>query len=304
MTDLLNTDLEETFSLSQPIETPIEIKNLQKWFASIITRPLTKENHINPIAPNGAPIYQEATRFIIESPLLKPHQRLEIYNQHFWWRLQNILRKNFPLTLRILGDQIFNAMTVQYLLYYPPSHWSLTFLGKQLPTWVRQNYREQNHELIHNSAEIDWIFCESFTSTQYPFLTLDSLLALDSETLLVKNFYLQPHLFVVEYPYDLLIFREKTLKEFPEFLEKNPIPALSKDTNHYFVIFRNQKNNVSWKEISQNEYFLMQQFKKGISLKKVCDWVQNHETAVSKITIEDLQHHIQNWALLGWLTLP
>ena len=54
-------------NLNQFIEVPMEIKNLQEWFASIITRPLIAQGCINPIAPNGNLIEKEAVNFIVSN---------------------------------------------------------------------------------------------------------------------------------------------------------------------------------------------------------------------------------------------
>lgn len=283
-------------------KAPSHIEELQEWFGSIIKRPLI-EDRINPIAPSGDLICQEAAKFIMTSPTLKPHHRLEIYNQQFWWRLQNLLQSNFPMTLRILGYKAFNEIVVQYVMDYPPNHWSLTLLGKQLHNWTKQNYHSKDRELISCVTELDWVFCESFVADQYPFLTIDSLTVWDPEKVLTVNFYLQPHLFLVEFPSDLLIFREKLVKENPEFWSKNPLPNLSEDKTHYFVIFRNLKNNVAWKEVSQSEHLLMLQFKNGLSIQKACDWLQHPDAILCGVTIEYLQTYVQNWILLGWLTL-
>src|SRR5437016_6261368 len=106
------------------IEVPAEILNIQKWFSGIIVNPLI-EDRINPISPMGIDIQIEVARFILPSAHLKPYQRMEIYNQQYWWRLINILQANFPLTLRLLGPGMFNRIVVLFLKENPPKHWSL-----------------------------------------------------------------------------------------------------------------------------------------------------------------------------------
>ena len=73
-------------------KVPLELKKTQEWFASIITRPIDVENQMMPISPSGVPMEEEAKRFIVPRPKLRADERIQIYNQQYWWRLLNILQ--------------------------------------------------------------------------------------------------------------------------------------------------------------------------------------------------------------------
>ena len=82
--------------------TPSQLKSTQEWFASIITHPLGKNDTIQSLSPHGCLIAEEAARYVIPSPTLHPHLRMQIYNQQYWWRLLNTLHANFPMLTRLL----------------------------------------------------------------------------------------------------------------------------------------------------------------------------------------------------------
>ncbi len=280
------------------------LQSTQEWFASIITSPLAKNDSINPMMPNGMLIAEEAARYIVPSPTLLPHQRLQIYNQQYWWRLLNTLHANFPLVTRLFGYQAFNEkIGLPYLHQCPPNHWSLTLLGERLPSWVANHYTKPDKPLIHNAANLDWAFTASFIAPQHPPLDLNQLAQEDPSLLLSKPFYLQPHIHLFEWDYDLLAFRELFLQEEVDYWTEHRFPALPKKQSSYFALYRTLKNSQAWREITKGEYFLLQLFQKGSSVEAACEVMEEQELAVYEQVAANLQKWIQDWTRLGWLTL-
>lgn len=289
-------------SLYPSIEVPTEVRLLQEWFATIISQPLIGQNQINPISPKGASIVEEAACYISPGPKLKSYQCLEIYNQQFWLRLLNVMEKNFPLTSRILGNP-FKEIAKEYLLGNFPNHWALTYMGKEFPKWIKNHYHGINKELVCHSAQIDWIFYSCFISKRLDILTRDVFSRFDGTAQYNVNFCLQPYIFLVKYPYDLPIFRETIIQYDCAFWHANSIPSLTETDTHYFVIFRNYKNIVSWKKISLAEFLLIKRFNLGSSILNVCNWIEKQDEDLKKIMVEKFQTWIQNWITLGWFVL-
>lgn len=285
------------------IPIPQELKNIQEWFGSIISRPLLKNDQINPISPSGLIITKEATKFISPSPTLKPHQRMQIYNQQYWWRLLDALQTNFPLVTRLFGPTDFNQkIAIPFMVKYPPDHWSLTLFGEKLPGWIDKYYHASDKKLVYDAALLDQIFASSFLGKQNPLLDLETLSKNDPEALLNLPFYLQPHLFLVQFDYDLPFLREEMLKEEPQYWMKHDFPRLPSEKIYHFVFFRNSKNNVAWKDISQEEFFLLKRFQEGASIQLACNWIEEQAEELQESMGMGLQQWIQGWARFGWLT--
>lgn len=260
------------------MEVPSEIGDLQHWFTKIVGQPLEKEDdRIQPLSPFGTDIVHEAARFILPSNLL-PHQRLEIYNQQYWRRMFKILQTNFPLTLRLLGESAFNQLVVSYLTIYPSTHWSLAPIGDHLPTWVKDNYAGDNKDLIYYATDLD-LHCY-LSSIALSYLSL-------AEGHLDIDLHLQPHLFLLEYPYDL-----------PK-LRKNPQHNLI-HAKFYYVLYRNKKNRVTWKEVSREEFLLLSQFRGGVTLFRLCAWIQKQEVGLQEVMGERLEEWVGSWTRSGW----
>lgn len=102
-------------------KVPFKLKKTQLWFGSIIGRPIDEDSKMNPISPAGQPIEIEACDFIRPSPTLRPAQRIQIYNQQYWWRLLSSMHETFPLVTRLFGYHDFNKIiAIPYLVKFPP----------------------------------------------------------------------------------------------------------------------------------------------------------------------------------------
>lgn len=291
-------------SLKKEPKVPLDLKNTQEWFGSVIKRRLVEGDHINPTAPNGKEISTDAAHYIVPSPTLRPHQRIEIYNQQYWWRLINTLQINTPLLLRLFGFTAFNeTIAIPYLLKYPPNSWSLNTLGEKLPQWVQEEYHQPDHLLVYKAAYLDEIFASNFYALQYPHLDFTSLAQQDPDALLEMPFCLQPHVYPLEFEYDLLTFRDLLVKQEGDYWTKNPFPELKKDKAYYYILFRNFENNIAWKLIEKDEYLLLSQFKTGISIQAACDWIEDQEEDLRESLEGHLQKWLQDWTRYGWLIL-
>jgi hypothetical protein len=294
----------QTIYENKDASIPCQLKTTQEWFAGIITSRLTEDNLINSHAPTGMLIAEEAARYIVPSPTLRPHQRMQIYNQQYWWRLLNTLHDNFPLVTRLFGHHAFNEeIGIPYLMRYPPNHWSLSSLGERLPKWVTEEYQAPDRPLILNAAQLDWAFTESFLSPQKASLDLANLIQDNPDNLLAYTFYLQPHIQLFKWDYDLISFREAFLKEKVDYWTENDFPPLLKERTYYFILYRSLKNNILGKEISSGEYALLSILKKGSTIESACEFLEQQETSIYEQAVTNLQQWFQDWTIRQWLTL-
>lgn len=276
---------------------PPQLLKIQKWFGELISRPLIDLETINPRTPRGEEVEIEAKEFIAPSPFLKPHERLQIYNQQYWWRLLNTLQDNFPLLLRLFGAADFaDTLGIPYLLASPPNHWSLNDLGNKMPKWIHDTYSSSDKELVFWAAMADRAYCELFFKPLYP-----SLSGGEASDLVSRTLYLQPHVKLFEFPFDLISFRHACLKETPEHWLENDFPHLTKGTT-FCLVFRKRKGPISSKNISETEYLLLKQIEKGASIDALCDWIGESSESIQKSAEESLEKWFKEWTSSGILT--
>jgi hypothetical protein len=283
---------------------PVKLLAAQQWFASIITRPIDLNSRMDPISPSGRPMKEEAADYILPSPTLKPAQRIQIYNQQYWWRLINTMQDIYPLVTRLFGFEGFNQnLAVPYLVKYFPNHWSLNILGDRFPLWIEEEYHEKDYDLVYNSALVDWAYNDSFLAAPGKALENTSIL----EQLLDQNLMLQPHLHLFELPYDLFGFRVDCLAHEPPYWEEHEFPKLvqhPEGKNFYFVLYRNRENNIAVNEIDQAEFNALLYFRNGTSINQFCEWLegQPQDDPLVVAAGENLHVWIQRWIASQWFS--
>lgn len=269
---------------------PQSLKKLQEWFASIIVRPIDDHSQMMPTSPSNIPMEIEARQYIVPSPTLKPDQRIQLYNQQYWWRLLSTLHDNFPSATRLLGYHTFNhKIAIPFLQKYPPNHWSLNHLGKELPEWVRKNYKGEIPLLIQDSIDADWSYVKSFFAGNLPFP-----LGSEEETL-NKKLTLQPHVNLHQFSHPFMAFRDEVVDQSPEYWQENPLPDMGSKGKYFFVIYRSSQYNIVWFEIDYPQYAILSTFKEGRSIAEICDWLENQEQEIQEAAKDKLHLFFQEW---------
>ena len=202
---------------------PSKLKKIQEWFGSIISRPIDQDSRMDPLSPSGIPMEEEARAYILPSPTLPAHRRIELYNQQYWWRLLTSMQESFPMVTRLFGYREFNrVIATPYLVKYRPEHWNLNALGRRLPQWIEEEYEGGDKALILDAAKIDLAYEYSFTAGHFPSITLQDLA--DEKQFFETKLYLQPHIVLFTLPYDLFTFRGVFILNKPEHWEQTPFP--------------------------------------------------------------------------------
>lgn len=275
---------------------PSKLKKAQVWFGSIISRPIDEDSRMDPISPSGQPMEIEACDYIRPSPTLRPAQRIQIYNQQYWWRLLGTMHESFPMVTRLFGYHDFNRLiAIPYLDNYPPNHWSLNEIGSHLSKWVKEHYQESDQKLVYDAAAVDWSFNQSFCAKQYDPIAASDL---PLEGMKLK---LQPHIHLFELDYDLFTFRADFLKQEPEYWIENDFPELKKERTYYYTLFRNSDLDIQWMEITPAFYRLLEFLRKEASVDEACQWIEEQGGALMEEAAKHLQDWFQHAAAHRWL---
>ncbi len=275
------------------LQVPPELKRLQCWFGKVISTPLGPDCTIAKFGPNKCKMDKEAARFVVKSQTLQPEQRMEIYNQQYWFRLINTMQDFYPLLVRLFGYTDFNeSIAIPYLKDHPPQDWSLNPLGDKLPDWIKLNYKLEDRQLVFDAAQLDQDFHQVFFPKR---IVLEETV---TEDFLEKPLILQPHVTLHNLPYNLFSFRRDLLMESPDYWIENPFPELPKGEFH-FCLFRNRSSNIQWRVISPVELLLMKELQKGITLDDLCEFLENQEESIRAEAETSLETWFKDWTLHG-----
>ncbi len=275
---------------------PIGLQLTQEWFGSIISRPIDLESRMNPISPSGRPMEEEAKDFILPSLTLRSDQRIQIYNQQYWWRLLNCLHENFPFVVCLFGYEDFNkSIGIPYLAKYPPNTWCLNDLGTRLTQWLEEDYQAPDANLVKGAAAIDLAFNQAFFAGK-------RRVPEDLAEMAESKIFLQPYVYLFHFKNALFEFRKEMLKEKPEYWLDHDFPSL----NHiegYYILRRSATNHIVVDALEPAAFLILQQFRCGATLDDVCDWLEKQEPVISEPASKNLHLWFQEWILKQYLTL-
>lgn len=282
---------------------PKSLSKTQYWFAQIISQPLQKDSFLPKYSPTGQLISKEAAQYIVPSKL-KPHERIQIYYQQYWWRLLSTLHEAFPLLVRMFGYTSFNeTLAVPYLTKYPPNHWSLNVLGAKLPQWIDEDYHEPDRKLVYDVALLDEAFTSAFVAPHHPPVDAKKIVHEGgTDSLLSLKMYLQPHVHIFSWDYDLFAFRKAFLEKDVDHWIENDFPELIKDKAYSFVFHRGLNYDLYWRDIRPAQVLLIKLFQNGTTIEKACAALENESEEIMNEAAENLQHWFHEWTTYGWLT--
>jgi hypothetical protein len=105
------------------------------------------------------------------SATLSAETGLAIYHNAYRARLQETLRGDFSALLALLGDEVFAELAAAYLQAHPSQHFSLRWLGAQLPAFIQEPAWAE-------LAQLEWAFTLAFDAAPGTPLTLPQMASL------------------------------------------------------------------------------------------------------------------------------
>jgi len=268
------------------INVPNSLKEIQEWFGSAITTPLDSKGNLK----KGMGIEKKAIQYLAPSPTLKPHQRIEIYNQQYYWRLYNILHETFPIITRILGPREFNnTLASPYLHAYVPNTWCINYCGNQFPEYLEKAYRKKDRELFLQAAKLDLAYNLCYFAEEREGIDSDALKT-SPETVLNTVLQLRPSTYLFAFSFDLLDFRNALLKEpINGWLGKKLPPLLKKET--FVLVHRVMERVTKARTITKGEYSFFSAFKEPRSVAEACEWIETQPEELQK----EAEDHLGAW---------
>ncbi len=110
------------------------LKALQALLYRLITAP---EGVAAGLAAERASGPEVLDHLIESDDRLSATERLEIYANAYFYRILDCLKEDFPATLATLGADDFHNLITAYLIEYPPTEPSISYVGRHLAEFLR-----------------------------------------------------------------------------------------------------------------------------------------------------------------------
>lgn len=146
---------------------------IQRWVQAVITHPDGVEEGIaSDEARSLIGVEPESCDSVIgRSRRLTSLERLAIYQNAYFARLLECMRSIYPMLLRAIGEEAFDALAVGYLHACPSRSYTLDQLGEEFPRFLDQTRPDRDEsgktteewpDFLKELAELEWAIGKVF----------------------------------------------------------------------------------------------------------------------------------------------
>ena len=135
-----------------PLSSGPSLAEIQRAIAGTLMRPLAPGERMRPESK------AVANRIIKPNDRLSSFERLQIYNQQYWWRIMANFRDDFRGLSAVLGERKFERLGVAYVAACGSTSWNLRDLGQALEPFVQQHpeLTAPHEQLSLEMIRVEW----------------------------------------------------------------------------------------------------------------------------------------------------
>jgi len=105
---------------------------------------------------------------VVSSDKLSNVDRLAIYGNAYYARLEEALQGDFEAIHTLLGDDEFSELCRRYIDCYPSRFFTLRWFGQYMPDFLRSNDPYCKHEFLYEMSLLEWRFTDAFDAVDTP----------------------------------------------------------------------------------------------------------------------------------------
>ena len=282
------------------------LSQLQRAITGALMKPLTADDHMQ--RSNAA----VAARFIKPNDRLTAFERLQIYNQQYWWRLLGAFGEDFGGLRAVLGEKKFDRLATAYLEAHGSTSWTLRNLGANLTAFL-ESHPKLTHPrtaLALDIARVEWARVLAFDGPSRKVIPPAKLARTPADRLRLG---LQPYLVLLElsHPVDELL---RKLKHTEFSAVSNAVAASERRRRARVTVRRSRKpvflavhrleNSVYFKRHDRESHALLLALRDGATLGAACETAFAASTAAPEKCAAKIRTWFSRWAEFGWFCEP
>lgn len=291
----------------------MNLEQLQRAVFEVTRQPLTPSERTRPRLPNGRSVREIANGLIKPNSRMSAFERLQVYNQQYWFRIMASFAEDFPGLRLLLGERKFEKLAVAYLHACPSESFTLRNLGSRLEIWLQGNrqYVTGVERMAFDMLRLEWAHIEAFDGRELPPLGSQDSANLTGEMVL----HLQPHLQLLklDYPLDEVLLHVRNVDEqldtasnavlkFPHSKKAARVPR-PRPRRVYLAVYR-LEGCVYFKRLTRDAFMLLQAMRGGRTLEEAVEASLLPSRRTVERTGAKLQKWFKEWSLLGWFAKP
>jgi len=159
----------------------VPLGRLQRWLQQVVVHPGDTREAVASAGARKLVPRRRVGEVILPSATLRPEERLAIYHDMYILRMEEALQSDYPALQHLLGDAGFRALVTGYVRAHPSRSYSLNFLGRHLPDYVRRAPGLRRRAFCHDLARLEQAVAEVFDAPEEAPLRADAVAAVPAE---------------------------------------------------------------------------------------------------------------------------
>ncbi|WP_265594109.1 DNA-binding domain-containing protein [Haloferula sp. BvORR071] len=250
-----------------------------------------------------------AAEFVKPNARLAAKDRLQIYNQQYWWRLLGSFGDDFGGLAAVLGERRFERLAIAYLDACGSASWNLRDLGQGLSAFIvaHPELLGSHGPLARDMAALEWARVIAFDAAEWP--RIDPVEFASRRPSRMK-LGLQPYLTLLElqYPVDRLLQKLKQSENAAASNARSSGAGSRKLRLHakpaaspvHLAIHRSELV-VYYKRLQPAAYHLLSALRAGETLENACGMAFGDEAVAADQIAAKVQQWFSAWTAFGWL---
>jgi hypothetical protein len=291
------------------IASTADLRSFQRLMAAAVVRPLDANDGLQSKWIDGRAMDKVAAEFIKPNDRLTSFERLQLYNQMYWFRLFDAIRDDCPGLLAALGEAVFGRLAQAYLATCPSRSFTLRNLCSRLEAFIRANPRltAPRTAVALEISRFEWAQTVAFDGESRPVVAPASLANTPPSRI---RFALQPYvtLLNLRYPVDAYVMSvkrrdamrseasntpdSKVVHRHP--VRRPPVPKASRT----FVAVHRLENRLFYKRLDPAAFQVLEALSRGVTLSRAIT------AGGPKVKPAQVKKWFATWMALGWLCAP
>jgi hypothetical protein len=287
----------------QSLEGRAPLADIQRVMLDTIRQPLAPGERMRRDSAGAA------DAIIKPNDRLTSFERLQIYNQQYWWRLLANFADDFRGLRAVLGERKFDRVAVAYLEAFPSRSWTLRNLGSHLAEFLAAHpeLTAPHSALALDVARVEWARTVAFDEAEMPPINPQRIAKAAPERLRLG---VQPYVQLLElrYPVDQLLLRIKQhdvqavsnaataarrRRAVRLFAKPGREPIFLAVHRHDFLVYYKRLEPEAWR--------LLHALRAGRTLDDACVEAFADSSDSDERNTEKVREWFATWTAFGWL---
>jgi hypothetical protein len=287
------------------IDTTEKLRSFQRLMAAAVVRPLDADDNLKAKWIDGRSMAKVAAEFIKPNDRLSSFERLQLYNQMYWYRIYEAMRDDCPGLQAAIGEKAFSKLSKAYLTQRPSQSFTLRDLCSRLVTFLGDNpsLTAPRTALAIEIARFEWAQTVAFDGEAPPTIPGEVLAKTPPHKLKLG---LQPYitLLSLRHPVDTYVMSVKRREVMRSEASNTPDskvaatkrirrPALPKAAATFVAVHRHN-NRLFYKRLDPAAFRILEALASGVVLSRAI------EAGGPAVKPAQVRAWFTSWMALGW----